>query len=74
MDLLFVDDSGNCSLGSSGPSDGGGAVQATPPRVDGPHHPGLATGGQQCGQQGGGPGLCCEACQVVRRQGQGLVS
>ena len=72
--VLFIDGSGTCSLESAWPGAGGGAVPATPPGTDGPHNPGLAVGGQQCGQQGGGPGLCCEARQVVCGEGQGLVS
>ena len=63
------------SGGTGGGGGGGtGGVSTSAPGLDGPHHPGLAAGGQQCHLQGPGPGLRCEARQTVRCRLEGLVS
>ena len=52
---------------------GGGCVPAPPSGPDGPHHPGLAAGGQLSGVARRGPGLRGEARQAVCGGEQGLV-
>ena len=58
----------------AGPRGWSGGVPAAAAGPDGPHHQGLAAGRQQCGLQGQGPRLCCQARQTIRCRLEGLVS
>lgn len=60
--------------GGGGEGGGPGGVPAAAPGLDGPHHQGLAAGGQQRGVPGPGPRLCGQARQTVRCRVEGLVS